>query len=92
MPLILGIGLIAILLAKVNPDHVIIVARVVGIFLGIVLSLAFILRLLGMLLRYLAAKKVIEETQAEIERLRVLAAEEDRAALAAQSDDQETPS
>ena len=72
MPLILTIGIIAILLANANPDHIIIVARVVGIFLGIVLSLAFIFRLLGMFLRYLAAKKIITETQAEIERLRAV--------------------
>ena len=77
MPMILIVGLIAILLSKANPDHVVVLARIVGILLGCVLSLAFLFRLLGMYIRYREAKRIIEETEKEISRLRVLAAQED---------------
>lgn len=77
MPMILIIGISALLLTKANPDHVVILARIVGIFLGIVLSGAFVFRLLGMYIRYLAAKRAIAATEEEIARLRILAAEED---------------
>ncbi|MFT7618709.1 MAG: hypothetical protein ACI97A_002356 [Planctomycetota bacterium] len=77
MPLILIIGISAILLTRANPDHVVVLARVVGIFLGIVLGGAFFFRLLGMYIRYRAAKRIIEETHIEIARLRILADQED---------------
>ncbi len=78
MPMILIVGIIAILLAKADPDHVVVLARIVGIFLGTVLSLAFIFRLMGMFLRYREAKRIIGEMEAEIDRLRALTAAEEQ--------------
>lgn len=77
MPMILIIGISALLLTKADPVHVVILARVIGIFLAIVLSGAFAFRLLGMYVRYLAAKRILAETNQEIARLRILADQED---------------
>ncbi len=80
MPLIVTIGLAAMMLAQAEEGHIILLARVVGIFLGVVLSLAFVFRLLGMFLRYLEAKRILADTKAEIERLKTLVAEEEQTA------------
>ena len=76
MPLIITVGIIAIFLARAEEGTVVLLAKIVGIFLGVVLSLAFALRLLGMLWRYFVAKRILTETEQEIERLRTLVAQE----------------